>query len=340
MEFNAKKRKKDHLNLAMKSQTGIQMLDDRFIYEPLLKAHPLKSENGFTFLGKKMNHPIWISSMTGGTEYAGHINRNLARACAEFGLGMGLGSCRVLLEDNAYFDHFDLRDIIGPDRPFYANLGISQIEYHLKHGSVEKIIEMTERLRVDGLIIHVNPIQEWLQPEGDEINVAPLETIKAFLEQTKVNTIVKEVGQGMGYESLKALMKLPLQAIEFGAFGGTNFAKIEMERNDIPRQELLEPLCYIGNDAYAMTSYVNRIIREESDILCKELIISGGIKSYLDGYFYRKICALPSIYGQASAFLNHAREEYEQLKEYVESHLKGYSIAENYLKINPDYIQE
>lgn len=340
MEFNAKKRKKDHLNLAMKSQTGIESLDDRFIYEPLLSAHPKVAGESFSFLGKKMMHPIWISSMTGGTEYAGHINKNLAKACGEFGLGMGLGSCRVLLDDDRYFDHFDLRKFIGDDHPFYANLGISQIETNIREKSVDKILKMVERLRADGLIIHVNPIQEWLQPEGDEINVSPIETIKQFLDQTNINVIVKEVGQGMGYESMKALMQLPIQALEFGAFGGTNFAKIEMERNDIPRQSMLEPLCYIGNDAYAMTSFANKIINEESNILCKELIISGGIKSYLDGFFYQKISKLPSVYGQASAFLNHAREEYEQLQEFIEFQIKGLSVANSYLRINPEYLEE
>lgn len=336
MESNQlKKRKKDHLNLALNSRTGLDMLDDRFIYEPLLSAHPDGLDMSSNFLGKQMKHPIWISSMTGGTEYAGHINRNLAKVCGEFGLGMGLGSCRVLLEEKKYFSHFDLRQYITDDYPFYANLGISQIEKYYKAGKLDEIVEMVNRLKTDGLIIHINPIQEWLQPEGDVITIPPLETIQAFLEETKLNVIVKEVGQGFGYESLKALLKLPLMAIDFGAFGGTNFAKIEMERNDVAKQSLLEPLCYIGHDAYAMTSFVNQIVKEEPDLKCKEIIISGGIQNYLDGYYFMKKSALPSVYGQASMFLQHAREEYDQLQEFVESQINGLAIANNYLTINP-----
>ncbi|MGM0504397.1 MAG: isopentenyl-diphosphate delta-isomerase, partial [Bacteroidota bacterium] len=122
------KRKKDHIDLALNSQSSAIEHDDRFNYEPMLKPHPKQDDLSISFLGRTMKNPLWISSMTGGTEYAKIINTNLARACNEFGLGMGLGSCRTLLESDEYLSHFDLRDVIGPELPFYANLGISQVE--------------------------------------------------------------------------------------------------------------------------------------------------------------------------------------------------------------------
>ena len=166
--------------------------------------------------------------MTGGTKLAGTINRNLAMACNEFGMGMGLGSCRIIMEDDTYFEDFNMRAIIGDDLPLWANLGIAQIEELVGKKQEDKAAELVEKLRADGLIIHVNPMQEWFQPEGDILTCPPLDTIKRFLDSFSVPVIVKEVGQGMGPESLRELLQLPLQAIEFAAFGGTNFARVEL----------------------------------------------------------------------------------------------------------------
>src|ERR1035437_8947441 len=97
-----KDRKKDHITLAFESQTTREELDNRFFYEPMLAAHPTGGLPQFLFLGKPFRIPLWVSSMTGRTLLASKINNNLARACNEFGFGMGLGSCRSLLENDAH----------------------------------------------------------------------------------------------------------------------------------------------------------------------------------------------------------------------------------------------
>jgi isopentenyl-diphosphate delta-isomerase len=295
-------RKKDHIDLAFNSQTGLSDIDQRFHYEPMLSAHPKKGMKPFTFLGKMHKVPMWVSSMTGGTKKAGNINRNLAKACNEFGMGMGLGSCRIILEDDTYFEDFNMRPIIGNDLPLWANLGIAQIEGLLESNNVAKASALVEKLQADGLIIHVNPMQEWFQPEGEILKMAPIETIKSFIEEFNFPLIVKEVGQGMGPESLRQLLQLPLQAIEFAAFGGTNFAKVELHRDENGSGSLLEPLSLVGEDAFNMIEYVNDIIANEQ-VICKELIISGGVKNFLDGYYYIKKSKMPAVYGMASGFL-------------------------------------
>ncbi|HEY4784449.1 MAG TPA: hypothetical protein VIH57_00305 [Bacteroidales bacterium] len=325
-------RKKDHINLAFQSQTPINLLDSRFNYEPLLAAHP-KGLPPFTFLGKTFRAPLWVSSMTGGTELAAKINRNLAKACNEFGFGMGLGSCRVILEDDNYFADFDMRNIIGNELPFFANLGISQVEQLIEDNKVYKITELVKRLKADGLIIHVNPIQEWIQPEGDRIQHPPIDTIKRLLDFVHFPLIVKEVGQGMGPNSLYELLQLPLAAIEFAAFGGTNFAEIERLRDPSGNSHLIEPLSKVGADAYQMLEFVNNIVGEEKRIQCKQIIISGGIKSFLDGYYLIKKSRLEAVYGQASSFLKYAKEDYEQLRTFISAQIKGLEMAFAYLKV-------
>jgi isopentenyl-diphosphate Delta-isomerase len=329
-----KDRKKEHIELALKSQLQMSEIDDRFFYEPMLSAHPDDSDEEFQFLGKSFKVPIWVSSMTGGTGIARSVNENLARVCNEFGLGMGLGSCRTLLDGNAHFNDFDLRDIIGEERAFYANLGISQIEQLLASNSVEQINDMVSRLRADGLIIHVNPLQEWIQPEGDRIVFPPFESIERILAKVKFPVIVKEVGQGIGPESLKKLLQLPLMAIEFAAFGGTNFSRLELLRaensSDINANE---PFSKIGMDANSMVEIINKYVESGKNTLCKQLIISGGIKTFLDGYYFLQKSKLPAIYGQASSFLTFAKEGYEPLYKYVESQINGLRMAKAYLRI-------
>ena len=174
-----------------------------------------------------------------------------------------------------------MRDIIGDEVPFYANLGIFQVEEMVMKDDISPIEELVRRLRADGLIIHVNPLQEWLQPEGDRFSQPPVDTIRSFMEMTSLRVIVKEVGQGMGPESLKALLELPLESIEFGAFGGTNFAKVELLRSGESKQQYFEPLSKIGHDAFEMVEMVNAILEEGHSYACKSLIASGGIRSLL-----------------------------------------------------------
>jgi len=326
-------RKKDHIDLALLSQIEKTMLDERFFYEPVLNPHPKSAEKSFSFLGKHLRTPIWVSSMTGGTALAGKINRNLAKACAEFGMGMGLGSCRSLLQNDDHFSDFNVRPIIGSDLPLYANLGICQLEESIANGQLNRIGDLIGRLDADGLIIHINPMQEWLQPEGDRLQKSPLESINQLLNHLDFPVIVKEVGQGMGPESLQALMRMPLQAIEFAAFGGTNFAKVELLRNTDTNIQLFDPLTKIGHSADQMIEWLNEIVAKDKKVQCREIIISGGIQNFLDGYYYMEKSKLTAIYGQASQLLKYAKEPYEELHAYLLSQKQGLQIAQNYLKL-------
>jgi isopentenyl-diphosphate delta-isomerase len=148
--------------------------------------------------------------------------------------------------------------------------------------------------------------------------------------------IVKEVGQGMGPLSLKALLKLPLAAIEFAAFGGTNFARVELQRSDPKSLEFYRPVSLVGHDAEEMTEMVNRLVETEKNIRCRQLIISGGIRDFLQGYYLISRSKLPAVYGQASGFLQHARENYETLREYVSSQVRGLQLAKAYLTPKED----
>lgn len=333
-DANAESRKKDHIELAFQSQVTAHEIDSRFYYEPLLSAHPTSgSLKPFSFLGKEMKAPVWVSSMTGGTALANTINHNLAKACNDFGMGMGLGSCRSLLYSNEFLKDFDVRKEIG-DQPLYANLGIAQLEQLLEKNHVHVIKELVNKLQADGLIIHVNPFQEWLQPEGDRFVHPPIQTIETLLEKLDIKVIVKEVGQGFGYESLKTLFQLPIEAVDFAASGGTNFAKLELLRSEPVKHEIYKQLALVGHSAEDMVNIANQVITElGGKMKCRQVIISGGVRSFLDGYYLIQKLNTSCIYGQASAFLKHARGNYESLYEYVESQVQGLELSYAYLKI-------
>lgn len=332
----ASDRKLEHIQLALESQTKLSEQDLRFNYEPLLAAHPENTDLSIDFLGKKLQTPIWVSSMTGGTGVARTINGNIARACREFGLGMGLGSCRKILFNKTDWADFDFRDEIG-DQPFWANLGVAQVEELLASKNIQAVIDLVGKLRADGLIVHVNPLQEWFQPEGNRLKQSPLQTIQQLLDQISLKVIVKEVGQGFGPESLRELLALPLEAIEFGAYGGTNFSKLEMLRDDQQKLDASLPFAFVGQSAGQMVDLVNQILKENPNPACRQLIISGGIQNALDGYYLTSKSQLPAVFGMASAVLKHASESYESLQNFLQNQIQVLSLAKAYLKINPDY---
>lgn len=323
-------RKNDHIDLALENQVNKRY--EGLYYEPLLSAHPdEKTDISIHFLARVFKAPLWISSMTGGTKKAATINKNLAKVAAKYGLGMGLGSCRPLLDGNERMSDFDLRSIIG-NNAFYANLGIAQLEQLIAHNQLDKVKTLISDLQVDGLIIHVNPLQEWAQPEGDRFKIAPIETIKRVVYELETKIIVKEVGQGFGPNSLISLMNLPLAAIDFAAHGGTNFVAIELARHNALsscKRESFESISSLGHDASEMIQWVNKNISNVK-VQCKEFIISGGITDVLLGYKYASELEAKSIIGMGSAFLKYA-QSYEQLDEFTSAQVELLKLAKCYL---------
>mgnify|MGYP000871664078 FL=1 len=331
MEDNTSARKASHIDLAFKSQ--ISSLDQRFNYEPLMKPHPSEPLAPFSFLNKQMHFPLWISSMTGGTEKAAEINKNLGKAAGKYGLGMGLGSCRIILDSDTYLPDFQLRKYITDDYPFYSNLGIAQLEELIEANKWSLVDELIKRTETDGLIIHVNPFQEWLQPEGDRFKQAPIDTIKRVIDAIDTSIIVKEVGQGFGPKSLKELFDLNIDAIDFGAHGGTNFSVLELLRADEQRRKQYEPLTIIGHSAEEMVDTCNELSATNPAFQSKQIIISGGVKTFLDGYYLNKKSSNPSVYAQASALLKHAATGFDALDAFLEKEIHGYTLANQYLDL-------
>ncbi|NNE27801.1 MAG: isopentenyl-diphosphate delta-isomerase, partial [Saprospiraceae bacterium] len=243
-----------------------------------------------------------------------------------------LGSCRQLLYEDTRLHEFDVRQFM-PDQPICINLGIAQIEEMIDSKEIYQIHILAEKLKADGLIVHINPLQEWLQPEGDLIKRPPIETLHTLLDVIQIPVIVKEVGQGFGLESLKALLALPIAAVDLAGFGGTNFSKLELMRSDEIRYNSYKDLFNIGHACGEMVEWINAIKEETPEnIRCEQIIFSGGIKNFLDGYYFIKKCKHPSFYAQASGFLKYAMD-IEDLRKHATLQIEGYKLANAMLTI-------
>jgi isopentenyl-diphosphate delta-isomerase len=333
LTFN--ERKKHHIDLTMMSQMPKDKLDQRFYYEPFLNHHPSQNiaEETFEFLGKKLKSHLWISSMTGGTQLASTLNHRLAEVAGEFSIAMGLGSCRPIWKDldrSPFWADFYVRPSMGEGGVLLANLGLAQIEEILKKEEIGKLHELIYLLKVDGLIIHVNPLQEWFQASGDRFEYSAIESIEKLLNTIQFPLMVKEVGQGMGPESLKALMQLPLAAIELAGFGGTNFSQLESLRgNNEPH-----PFWFVGHTCEEMVHFINNILDQfNGELACKKIILSGGIRSFLDGHYLMNKLGCFSFVGQGKNFLERALISKDELRTYISSQVESLAMAKKFLRV-------
>lgn len=328
----SEKRKSDHLTMSLASIPDSRFDLGHLNYEPMLSSHPNAKDLSHRFLDFNFGMPLWVSSMTGGTESAKKINKNLALACNEFKLGMGLGSCRPLLDSSERIEDFDIRKYM-PNSPLYSNIGIAQCESLINSNQLAKLTELNKRLEVDGLVIHVNPLQEWAQPEGDRFKEAPIDTISRVCDELKINIIVKEVGQGFGPKSLESLLKLPIKAIELAGFGGTNFTILEQTRlNELEtgKSGTSSNLGFIGHTPIEMIGFINTLIKAEPSEI--EVIISGGVKDPLQAHTLMQSLELNSVVGMAGQLLKHASGDYEALQSYLNGVREEFAMAKSFIR--------
>jgi isopentenyl-diphosphate delta-isomerase len=223
-------RKADHIkiNLEQDVRSGLTsgLEKYRFIHEALPELDLDRISTTLTLFGKKLNSPILISSMTGGTAAAKTINMRLAEAAQECGLAMGVGSQRAAIEHPEQAETFQVRKI-APDILLFANLGAVQ----LNHGyGIDQCRRAVDLIEADALYLHLNPLQEAVQDAGD-INFAGLAMkIETICKKLDVPVIAKEVGWGISERTAKLLADCGVSAIDVAGAGGTSWSQVEMHR--------------------------------------------------------------------------------------------------------------
>ena len=222
-------RKNNHLNTAAQSPVEqINLLDFNSIqleHCALPELSLTQIDTSTLFMGKRISLPLLISSTTGGTTYTHSVLKLLAEVAEQKKIALCVGSQRIALEFPESEKYFHLRDV-APTIPLLANLGAVQLNYGLDIEHCRRAIEM---LDADGLVLHLNPLQECLQLNGNTDFRNLLKKIETLVDKIPVPLIVKEVGYGISLDVAQKLLDIGVFAIDLNGSGGTSFAKIESE---------------------------------------------------------------------------------------------------------------
>ena len=297
-------RKADHIRINLEEDvrsnltTGFERYHFTHLALPELNLEDINLES--EIFNRRLDAPILISSMTGGTDEAGRINRTLAEAAQETKIAMGLGSQRAAIDDPQLQSTFQMRQY-APDILSFANLGAVQLNYGYGLKECQLAVEMID---ADALVLHLNPLQEAVQPEGDGNFSGLLAKIEGVCNNLSVPVIVKEVGWGISAKTAHQLAEAGVSAIDVAGAGGTSWSQVEMHRSNDPYQARL---------AGAFIDWgiptTQALINVQSAVPGMIIFASGGVRDGID--IAKSIALGASLGGMAGPFLKAANDSLE-----------------------------
>lgn len=304
-------RKADHIRINLTEKvvsgrsTGLESYSFPHQALPELALKDIQLE--LNLFGKHITAPLFISSMTGGTAEAGKINRILAAAAQEAGIPMGVGSQRAALEDDQQAESFQVRKV-APDILLFANVGAVQLNYGLTAADCQRAVDMIE---ADALILHLNPLQEAVMPEGDTNFSGLAGKIEEVCNTLATPVIAKEVGWGISPQAARMLLNAGVSAIDVAGAGGTSWTEVEMHRaeTDIQRQVASSFV-----DWGIPTAESIQIARDAAPKLA--IFASGGIRNGVD--IAKSIALGADLAGLAGPFLKAAANSQEAVQQVIE----------------------
>lgn len=304
-------RKADHLRVCLEEDVQCHQITNglenyRFTHCCLPELDRSAISLTTAFLGKTLNAPLLISSMTGGTAFAQTINYRLAEAAQHHKIAMGVGSQRVAIENPEVIPTFAVRSV-APDILLFANLGAVQLNYEY---GLDECLRVVESLEADALILHLNPLQESVQTAGDTNFCGLLSKIERLCDRLPVPVIAKEVGNGISAPMAQKLIAAGVGAIDVAGAGGTSWAKVESERAKDPLQRRLgETFANWGIPTADCITAVRSIAPTIP------LIASGGLRNGLE--VAKTIALGADLAGLAFPFLHAAAESEASLHQLI-----------------------
>ncbi len=304
-------RKADHIrinlteNVRSGRSTGLEGFS--FPHQALPELNLEEIRLDLTLFGKKINAPLFISSMTGGTSEAGKINRILAAAAQEAGIPMGVGSQRAALEDSQVAESYQVRKA-APDILLFANLGAVQLNYGLSGEDCQKAVEM---IQADALILHLNSLQEAVMADGNTNFAGLIGKIEQVCKSLPVPVIAKEVGWGISEDAARMLLNAGISAIDVAGAGGTSWTEVEMHRAET---ELQRQVASSFMDWGIPTADSIQIVRAVAPHI--PIFASGGIRGGVD--IAKSIALGANLAGMAGPFLKAAAESQESVLQVIE----------------------
>ena len=313
-------RKADHIKINLEQDVRSALTSGlenyRFTHEALPELDLNRIDTTLSLFGKKLNSPILISSMTGGTDTAKTLNMRLAEAAQECGVAMGVGSQRAAIEHPEQAETFQVRKA-APDILLFANLGAVQLNYDYGIDQCRKAVDMIE---ADALILHLNPVQEAVQDAGD-VNFSGLaKKIEEVCKKIEVPVIAKEVGWGISERTAKLLADCGVSAIDVAGAGGTSWSQVEMHRapDEFTRQ-LAGTFVGWGIPTADSILNVKKVLPDMT------IFASGGLK---DGLDIAKCIALgATLGGMAGPFLKAAAISNENVVEMMKLTIRQIEVT-------------
>lgn len=227
-------RKKDHVELCVGSDvtfrrktTGLEHFEPEHNALPELDFEEV--DTGILFLGRRCALPLLVSSMTGGYEEAERINRELGEVCEQVGIAMGVGSQRQAMQSSRHLESFRAARRAAPSVPVFGNLGGAEVARHPDIAAIRRLGDMIE---ADAFAIHLNPLQELMQPEGTPQFRGVLAGIERLVAELEIPLIVKEVGAGLSAGVIRRLLDAGVRHIDVAGAGGTSWSGVELLRRN------------------------------------------------------------------------------------------------------------
>lgn len=275
--MSIKQRKKDHVELTTTGSVDYQQTtgfeDYRFNHNALPEVNMEDVSTEATLLGRSFAFPLFISSMTGGYTDAGAVNAIIAQFCEEYNLPFGVGSQRIMLENPKEASSFSVVRDHAPNAFIAANIGGAQLINGLSKKKIDRLVDSIE---ADAIIVHLNPLQELMQPEGDRSFKGIEKGIIQLVCDSERPVIVKETGAGISGYVAKRLLDIGVEVIDVAGAGGTSWSKVENERKEGGQR-------MSDFDDWGLSTV--ECVRQVSDLkkdYSFDLIASGGVRSSHD----------------------------------------------------------
>jgi len=275
MVTQVEKRKSEHLQVCLKKDVSFKekttLLECvELNYKALPEINFAEVDLSTEFLGKKFSFPFLVSAITGGAQASKKINLDIAKACQDLGIGMGLGSMRAMLQQPSLMETYFVRDV-APDIFLAGNIGAAQLKQYSPH----EINDALQAIEANALAIHINAAQEAMQPEGDLDFSGVIAKIAEYADTLSVPVYVKEVGHGVSYEVASALRETNIKAIDVQGAGGTSWTRVDALRH---KKSFGEEFRDFGTPTTVSLIETKNALKGAP----KKIVASGGIRNGLD----------------------------------------------------------
>lgn len=310
-------RKQAHIDLCLdpNSQGDSALFSEYTLpYRALPELNLTEVSTATRLFNKVLQQPLILASMTGGTQHAGTINKNLAIAAEACGVAMGVGSQRIALEKEEAKASFALVRKHAPTAFLFANMGVVQLNYGHTINDYQRIVDM---IQADALYLHINPLQEALQPEGDTNFSGLLDKIAELVKKVNVPVFAKEVGHGIDPITAQALIDRGVKGLDTAGVGGTSYAWVEATRAKNPDYQN-----WFKDFGYRTDWLIKEYQNLTGDFIT---IMSGGVRTPIEALKARTFGA--DFYSLAQPILTPALESEIAVINYIKNFEQALKIA-------------